>query len=247
MPRGLAVLLSWTGARSKHLRAHEEIWHRIGFETTTVMMSIDRTFFPKRKTDLDSVVLRVRREIEGRERDGSMLACHAFSNGGAMMMMTLLDEMPTLNFDVAVYDSTPSRWIHPSAAPFVIAHAGLSPRDAQRTVARHVPHAITATIRSAFAHPEPPFGNFRLLRNPRLNLPRPELFVYSEIDRIISAAAVEDFASHRESLGCDVRRLRFQDTPHCAHYRGHQDAYASAVEALVCDAERNRDTERARL
>ena len=221
-------------------------------------MSIDMSFFPARKTGLPDVVERLAMEMEEHYREkkkSEIVVFHTFSNGGVMLMVSLLKRLGGyVKIDGCVYDSCPSKWISPIAAPVVIASAGLSRHDAAIKIAEHMPHAILSTAMSPFVDPEPPFGDFPLIRDTAINAPRKELIVFSDADKIIRAEAVEDFATCRANQGSDIRKLRFLDSAHCGHLRKYPDKYVAAIEEFVsgcekraCDVSKGADPAKSRL
>lgn len=208
-------------------------------------MSIDMTFFPESRTNFRDVVDQLATEIEDhsrRKEANEILVFHTFSNGGTMLMVSLLKRLgEAVVVDGAIYDSCPSKWISPIAAPVVIAAASSSQHEAAIKIAEHMPHALVSTAISPFVKSEPPFGDFPLVHDASINKPRPELFIFSDADKIINSEAVENFAARRAAQGSDVRKLRFLDSSHCGHLRKHPIQYVAAVEELVSRSKSRKD------
>eukprot|EP00966_Prymnesium_polylepis_P277044 6400743-Prymnesium_polylepis.1 len=101
-----------------------------------------------------------------------------------------------LRFDGAVFDSAPSRRIMPIAAPIVVSASG----GGLREIARYVPYGIAAQLAAPALGVARPLGAFQELRDPTINIPRPELFVCSDGDTLVPRASIEDFARHRAEL-----------------------------------------------
>ena len=241
--RGLALLLGWTGGSPRHVRKHAEIWHALGWRTACCAMSFDMTFEPHDRSELPAAVDALLQAVDGETGGrGRPVVPHVFSNGGALLMLSLLHAAESASIDLpfaaAVYDSAPSR-LTPAmlalAAPYVI---GLSTQIqlpqraalAARHTARAIASTLLATARGGFA---PPLGLFPRLRDPRFNVPRPELFVCSRSDALVDLAHVADFADARRAVGADVTLCEMDGSAHVAHYRAHPRRYTDAVAALV--------------
>ena len=237
---GLALLLGWTGGHLRHVMKHASLWHRVGMRTAGCEMSVDKTFLPRERTGISAVVSQLLEVIEG-ERSSSrprLIVPHMFSNGGVLLMLSLLDAAHEagvpLHFDGAVFDSSPSRSVHPLAVPFVIGTGGGTVAERAALTAHHLPHALAATLRSPVSGIAPPLGLFPNLRDPGANPPRKaELFIYSRADRLIPAGAVQEFAEARRTLGVAVSTCEMDGTAHCMHFRGHPQRYQDAVAAFM--------------
>lgn len=232
--RGLAVLCGWGGGRLHHVQKHAVLWHRIGWRTATVCMDMDMTFFPARWTRVPAVAREVMEACDEHRasRPDSLIASHAFSNGGMLMQLALMQD-DAVTFDGSVYDSGPSySWIPlPLGAPMVLTVSGLPVSEIARGLARHVPYAILATLAFPFVALPPPLGRFPSLFSASTNAPRPELFVYGQADYVIPPSHIESFIRKRQDHGADVHVLGpLPNSPHCSHLRMHREAYAQALE-----------------
>ena len=236
--RGLAVLCGWGGSSLRNVSKYEPLWHRLGWRTVTAAMSLDMVFYPSRWTTVGAVTDAIARECRSQRSshgpDARVIA-HAFSNGGALLKLSLLDQ-GDLFFDGTLYDSAPSRQgiPLPAGAPFVIAASGNTTSRIGMDVARHLPYALAASMAYPFVELPSPIGLFPRLFTTHGNSPRPELFVYGDKDFLIPPSHVEDFMALRKSQGCEVDVLGpLVDSPHCGHLRAHPEQYAAAVESFV--------------
>lgn len=73
-------------------------------------MSVDETFFPSTKTNIEEKIHEIGSLVSQYE-DGIVVS-HAFSNGGAMLMQSVL-KYTDAKFAASVFDSAPSSWISP--------------------------------------------------------------------------------------------------------------------------------------
>jgi len=245
--RHLAVLCGWGGGKLKNVHKYASFWHRLGWRTATVEMTMDMTFFPASQTaaaDVARSIARECREQRVAHGDEARIVAHSFSNGGTFMKLAVLEE-GGVSFDGAVYDSAPSlstRFL-PLGAPFVIASSGGSFGARLREATRHLPYALAATVAAPWSDRPPPLGLFRKLFSAETNVPRPELFVYSADDALIPSHMVERFIERRRMHGsAPVQVLGpLACSPHCSHGKTHPLDYAAAVArfaAVVVEAPR---------
>ena len=145
--RGLAVLCGWGGSTLKNVCKYASVWHKLGWRTATAAMSIDMTFLPGSWTPANEVARTLAKECRlHRERHGpdALIASHALSNGGVMLMLSVLEEASSdepVHFDGAVYDSAPSskHLPLPMGAPLIIISAGLPAAETAKSRALQVP------------------------------------------------------------------------------------------------------------
>lgn len=239
--RHLALLLGWTGGSLRHLRKHEVLWHELGYRTISAANTFDMTFMPEQVTCIRKVASQILDRIEdhrARVHQRSIVCAHSFSNGGMLLFLTMLAEarqrQPSIYIDAAVYDSAPSRRIDPIAAPLVICMSGAPfVSQALPQLLRITPYSILAQLASPFVGVARPIGAFAEVRDPVINAPRPELFVFSDADWLVGPAGVIDFAAHREACGSRVELLHLKTSPHVGHYRAFPKEYTAAVSKLL--------------
>lgn len=232
--RGLAVLFGWSGSSLRNVQKYAAVWHKLGWRTATAAMSIDMTFFPGSWTPANEIASALAEECrDHRERIGSdaLVASHAFSNGGAMLMLSVLEEAAE-KFDGAIYDSAPSyngRLLE-AGAPVIIMSSGLPKAEQAKKLLVHTPYCLAACLLHQFRQAPAPIGLFPKLFGAETNPPRPELFIYGDKDFLIPPAQVEKFIGLRESQGCAVRSLpRLAGSPHVGHLRSYPKEYEDAV------------------
>ncbi len=235
--RGLAVICGWSGSALKNVCKYASVWHKLGWRTATAAMSIDMTFYPGSWTLANDVARTLAEECRShrRRRPDALIASHALSNGGTLMMLSVLEEVSSeepIRFDGAVYDSAPSSkgMILPAGAPAIVLSAGLPAATAVKQLARHVPHSLLTTLLYPVRTPPPPIGLFPKLFDVDTNPPRPELFIYGQTDRLIPPGHVEAFISLRKSQGSVVQTTgRLVNSPHVSHLRTYPDEYEQAL------------------
>lgn len=242
--RGLALMCGWGGGSLKHVSKYAQLWHKNGWRTAAAAMSIDMTFFPASWTEMKDVVETIANESRRHcaSRPDALIACHAFSNAGVLMMLSVLEDAAgnAVRLDGAVYDSAPSRkgLVLPAGAPLVIASSGLPPSEAAFKLAVHTPHALAATLAFPFRQPPPPIGLFPKLFDAVTNAPRTELFIYGDQDRIIPPNHVEAFINLRAAQGSTILSPGCLRSGHVNHLRTNADTYAAALTDFTSMLER---------
>ncbi|KAL1503137.1 hypothetical protein AB1Y20_011199 [Prymnesium parvum] len=239
--RRTALLLGWTGGSMRHLRKYEALWHGFGFQTVAATSTFDMTFMPERCSAIRSVARQLMASVDSGRRPPSVVVPHVFSNGGALLMLTMLHEARRRRtlFDAAVFDSAPSAGadMQPIVAPYVVASSGLPAAERWRLLARLVPYSLLAQLAVPLVGVARPLGAIDELRDVRLNPPRPEVYIFSDEDALVPSARVESFAAHRAECGAAVELVRLKDSGHVAHFPAHPDKYTSAIEKLLARLE----------
>ena len=82
-------------------------------------------------------------------------------------------------------------------------------------------------------------SHFDDLYDASVNVPRRELFMYSDADRLVWRSHVEQFVKLRRDQGSIVapQTCNFGETPHVGHFRAHPKVYRAAVSGWVDDIE----------
>lgn len=226
-----AVLLGWTGGRLELVRKHEAIWHELGFATLTATSSIADTFLPPSRSNLEATAAAVAAAVA--DFGGDAVVPHVFSNGGVVLYVEALARAAA-PFPVAgvVFDSAPSPVgnVRPIAAPVVVASAGLDAAATLRELAAHVPYALLAELRRPWAGMPAPLKHRSALTD---LAPTPELYVFSDGDRLVRPAGIRAHAAARARRGCAVTLAELPGSPHCGHLRAHPGAYRDAVARFV--------------
>ena len=61
----------------------------------------------------------------------------------------------------------------------------------------------------------------------------PYLFIYSAADDVVSPSDVEEVAASKSNSGCDVTKIRYEDSGHVGHLAAHGESYVAAVNAFL--------------
>lgn len=103
----MAVICGWGGGKLKNVHKYAALWHRLGWRTVTIEMTIDMTFYPSTWTPVGSIAQTIAWECRQQRSShpDARIVSHAFSNGGTFMKLMIMDEASDPNFfDGTVYD-----------------------------------------------------------------------------------------------------------------------------------------------
>ena len=228
--RRAVMMLGWTGSKLRHVRKHEGCWPP-GTAAISENVTIDETFARNGRAALREKARRVVAEAWATE--APKLYAHVFSNGGCLLLLEVLAQLEPTHLDGVVYDSAPSPTISPVAGPLIAWLSGGSTMW-ERLV------KVYLTLWPAFlafpgrmAHMVHFNGLFDVSVNvphASVNVPRRELFMYSDGDRIVWSNHVDQFVRRRRDQGAVVETETFgKDSPHVGHFRTHPGAYRAAV------------------
>ena len=231
--RRAVMLLGWSGSKLRHVRKHEACWPS-GTAVFAENVTIEDTFSRGGRQALREKARRL--VAEAKATKAPRLYAHIFSNGGCMLLLEVLSELEPLRLDGVVYDSAPSQegTIRPIAGPVI---AWLSASRLRERLA-----AVWSTLWPAllaFPVRKAHLSHFDDLYDASVNVPRRELFMYSDADRLVWRSHVEQFVKLRRDQGSIVapQTCNFGETPHVGHFRAHPKVYRAAVSGWVDDIE----------
>ena len=222
-PARAVMLLGWSGSKLRHVRKHEGCWPS-GTVAVSENVTIDDTFSPNGRAALREKARRL--VAEARATNAPKLYAHIFSNGGSMLLLEVLSELEPLRLDGVVYDSAPSAegTIRPIAGPVIAYLSGGTLRERLAAVWSTLwPALLAFPVRKAH------LAFFDGLYDASVNLPRRELFMYSDGDRLVWRSHVEQFVARRRDQGAIVETRNFGRTPHVGHFRAQPDTYRETL------------------
>ena len=221
--RRAVMLLGWSGSKLRHVRKHEACWPS-GTAVFTENVTIEDTFARSGRAALREKARRL--VAEARATNAPKLYAHIFSNGGSMLLLEVLSELEPLRLDGVVYDSAPSAegTIRPVAGPVIAYLSGVTLRERLAAVWSTLwPALLAFPVRKAH------LAFFDGLYDASVNVPRRELFMYSDGDRLVWRSHVEQFVGRRRDQGSIVETHNFGRTPHVGHFRAEPDTYRETL------------------
>jgi len=221
------MLLGWSGSKLRHVRKHEACWPS-GTAVFAENVTIEDTFARSGRQTLREKARRL--VAEARATNAPKLYAHIFSNGGSMLLLEVLSELEPLRLDGVIYDSAPSAegTIRPVAGPVIAYLSGGTLRERLAAVWSTLwPALLAFPVRKAH------LAFFDGLYDASINVPRRELFMYSDGDRLVWRSHVEQFVARRRDQGSIVETRNFGASPHVGHFRTQPDTYRETVAQWV--------------
>jgi hypothetical protein len=241
----LVILFGWAGAQDRYLAKYTKYYEEKGFASVsyTVPIAEVRSFSCYRRFALDVYEKVLDQEIT------SPIFFHLFSMNGCSLftaLWNLLDTVPNGNsirslVKGIIFDSSPANvmpWQAANAISFATlppsAYSGLS-RNTYRLLLTGIfsVHRAIIYLRSKFEQDlyEQNYAYFRLLKIP--DLPKNQLYLYSQADDICSDHSIEEFLSAQKDRSCRVESKCWENSLHCQHYRQHPEEYADLSVSFI--------------
>ena len=225
--RRAVMLLGWSGSKLRHVRKHEACWPS-GTAVFAENVTIEDTFARSGRAALREKARRL--VAEAKATKAPRLYAHIFSNGGSMLLLEVLSELEPLRLDGVIYDSAPSAegTIRPIAGPVIAYLSGGTLREQLAAVLSTLwPALLAFPVRKAH------LAFFDGLYDASVNVPRRELFMYSDGDRLVWRSHVENVVKLRRDQGSIVETHNFGASPHVGHFRAQPDTYRETVAQWV--------------
>lgn len=225
----VVVILSWMGARHKHLAKYRQFYEDLGYEVHCVFNDLRTAIFPPASR---AQAKRIERFIDGQPA-GRPVIVHAFSIGTGIYGI-LLDSLrhEKEKFDMfcgrvagVVFDSGP---------------APIFPKDVAKglntvfpIISKKLWEPLASTL-FALTRARLVYGRSEdALR--KTQFPVPQLYFYSGDDKVIPNLkhAVDDFVEKNKQRGLEVYKTFWEKSVHAAHLRVHPDEYVNNLSAFL--------------
>ncbi|UPK95652.1 hypothetical protein LCI18_006587 [Fusarium solani-melongenae] len=242
----LIIVAAWTNAFDGHIAKYIEKYKTL-YPSSPILLvkSTSKLFFnpPLLRKAVEPMVPAVKACLPADPSSSSSnpsLLIHMLSNGGSSSISTLYDayavsagenEDPHLPPHVTICDSCPGEASASGLVAFV--QVGLS--SVQRLVATPFIYLVGVVWISAIAVglTKDWIAVWRKAHNDKENKNPHEIrrtYIYSERDTMVDYKVIEAHAAEAEKLGFQVRREKFDGSPHVAHARHDEARYWGAVE-----------------
>lgn len=256
-PEPVVYLLGWAGALDKHLSKYSKIYENTGCITIRYTAPAEYIFFSPEK--INPLAKKLLDLIEEMSLEANPVFFHIFSNNGATVYQYMAENIRNnpnyqsiqANIRGHIFDSSPGRrtcasfvkatsavlggshWLVRLLAPYLLLIFVLAKALTRRVVGLMVNGSGDAT--------EGELGVYDYILKKDNGFGQPQLFLYSKADDVILDRDVEEIATAREKIGCDVTKICYDDSPHVQHFRTYRESYVSAVSSFVAKALRNED------
>ena len=254
--RPVVLLCGWLGASPRSLRRFERLYKHLGFDTISriappesVVAAVTRRPFGANddddvgaNTELDRLAIGTLQELQ--DCDCSSFFVHLFSNSGCFLWETIRHAMfeagPSINgvdrrvadasglrikLRGVIFDSSPAHYRDLSFLEAALRH--VSPEGERLNAARSVKSIDTEKERQRFFH------FWSGIADDRREIP--QLFLYSNHDRLASAEHIEALIEQRKSTIGEARIFHhnFRDSEHCCHLLRYPETYERNLKSFV--------------
>lgn len=237
----VVLILSWMGARQKHLSKYRKFYEDLGYEVHFIFNDLKTAIFPPASK---AQARRVGKFIED-QPDGRPVFVHAFSIGTGIYGL-LLD---SLRHERERFDSLRQRV---TGVVFDSGPAPIFPKDVAKglhTVCPMISKKCWEPIASLFFYLTKArtfYGRSEdALR--KTQFPVPQLYFYSGDDKVISnlQGAVEEFIEKNKQRGVEVYNKFWENSVHASHLKVHPDEYLANLSIFLnrCMEVRNANTQ----
>ncbi|KAJ7163874.1 hypothetical protein C8R43DRAFT_1086263 [Mycena crocata] len=246
----VVLLFGWMAAKRSHLHKYTAMYRQIYPNATIVLIRSHLSYFCTSASGLDARFKPVIEALDALEcfSNQQRILTHSFSNGGSFHILALAPMLRSKVVDTQT-PPAPSAWIIDSSpggdAISKVQLALTSPikNVLLKVLAKFLARLVLtflAVLNLILRRPSPIQVMMRGIRNPSvlpwINSRSPRLYIYSKADEMVPWVDIEAHAATSAADGLDVRRLRFDDSPHVAHARTHPEKYWTAVKGLWSDA-----------
>ncbi|KAL3867876.1 hypothetical protein ACJMK2_040722 [Sinanodonta woodiana] len=235
----VVLLLGWLGCEEKHLAKYSDIYEKRGCITIRYIAPKEITFF---KTELlPAVASKLLDLLQDYSLEDNPIFFHIFSNNGSYVYTNILkvlhedkeQKLAKLQVKGVMFDSAPGqRRLHQAARAFAI----FAPSNFMMKILMVIGvymYLFWTGLKCMFIklyNPkslmDSPHYVYENLLNDSYHWP--QLYLYSEADKIIPYQDIDKMIEYRRSLGVRVDSVRWNDTAHVSHLMVHREAYMQA-------------------
>ena len=233
--RPAALILGFGGAKPKHIEKYVELYHKQGIGAISYTGTNFWDDIPAPSEGLPFAPL-----FHHPQHRKRALILHVASMNGFRQLLRLYRYLDgegetTHRFMGGVFDSCPA-----TLTTKLLAY-GRAVCDIGRNNdphgLRYLPQALWTTAKySLLKHMNPNKLNelqmyYYVTR--WVMLPHNQLFIYSEVDKLINYRDVEEFADRQKGKGNCVKLEKFPNSPHVQHIRSDPQRYEKTVRELI--------------
>ncbi|KAF5817683.1 putative alpha/Beta hydrolase [Helianthus annuus] len=247
--KGIVVVFAWMSSQDKHLNNYIDLYSSFGWDSLVCHSQFLNLFFPDKATTLAMDILNeLVKELKKRP---CPVVFASFSGGPKACMYKALQIMDSKyeshgNLDEyrlvrdclsgLIFDSSPVDFTSDLGTRFVLDPSILKlsrPPKIATLIANGISSSLDALFLTRF---ESQRAEYWQTLYASVGMGAPYLILCSENDNLAPYQIICNFAQRLESLGGDVKLVKWTSSPHVGHYRLHPDEYKSAVTELLTKA-----------
>ncbi|GAB2291393.1 hypothetical protein Dimus_025650 [Dionaea muscipula] len=243
---GIVVIFAWMSSEEKHVKKYVDLYYSLGWISLVCHPQFLNIFFPDKATLLALEVLNVLvKELKVRpcpvvfaSFSGGPKACMyrvlQIIDGNCTGQRNLEDYRIVRDCTVGhIYDSCPAELTFDLVARFVL-HPSILGMSNPPRLATWVVNSIVSGFDTLFHSKfESQVAEYWQTLYSSVSMGAPYLVLCSEDDDLASCQIICNFAQRVQELGGDVCLVKWNSSPHVAHYQHHPVEYKAAVAALL--------------
>ncbi|XP_054790117.1 uncharacterized protein LOC129299088 [Prosopis cineraria] len=242
---GIVVVFAWMSSDERHLNKYVDLYSSIGWNSLICHSQFLNMFFPEKATSLAANILNELVKVL-RIRPCPIVFA-SFSGGAKACMFEVLQiiegkceghnkvdyQLVRDSISGYIYDSSPVDFTSDLGARFLLHPSVLKmshpPRFAS-WIANGIASGLDALFLSRF---ESQRAEYWQTLYSTIRMQAPYLIFCSENDDLAHFQVISNFVQRLKDLGCDVKMVKWDTSPHVGHYRHHPIDYKAAVTEIL--------------
>lgn len=247
--KGIVVVFAWMSSQDKHMKNYVDLYSSLGWDSLVCHSQFLNLFFPDKATALALDLLNeLNKELKERP---CPVVFASFSGGPKACMYKVLQIIDSKceshrNLDGYqlvkdclsghIFDSCPVDFTSDLGTRFVL-HPSILKLSKPPIIATWIANGISSTLDAFFLNKwESQRAEYWQTLYSTIAIGAPYLILCSENDDLAPYQIVSNFAQRLQSLGGNVKFVKWSSSPHVGHYKHHPDEYTDAVTGLLTKA-----------
>lgn len=247
--QGIVVVFAWMSSQDKQLKNYVDLYSSLGWDSLICHSQFLNMFFPDKATMLALDILN--ELLKELKRRPCPVVFASFSGGPKACMykaLQIIDSKREPDRDLNeyqlvrdclcghIFDSTPVDFTSDLGTRFAL-HPSILKLSQPPTIAKWIANGISSSLDALFLTKfEAQRAEYWQILYSTVGMRAPYLILCSENDDLAPYKIICNFAQRLQSLGGDVKLVKWSNSPHVGHYRHHPEEYKAAVTELLTKA-----------
>jgi hypothetical protein len=241
-PPTLVILCTWVNAAPRHIAKYTDGHSALYPSAAQLVLTTSLTDMivrseSRQQSELAPAIQTIRSIVE-ENRHNARILLHVFSHGGAHKACQLAirwraDMGGALPITALILDSTPGYGTYRRSLDAMV--LSMSPSPVVQAIGIPIAHVCLASVWTvgAITGSQNVVQRLRagLNDNSLFSLQTDRLYLYSKADKMVWWQDIEEHATTAEDLGCEVDKVRFEESPHAGHILEDANKYWDAIES----------------
>ncbi|XP_071686290.1 uncharacterized protein [Rutidosis leptorrhynchoides] len=247
--KGIVVVFAWMSSQDKHLKNYVDLYSSLGWSSLICHSQFLNLFFPDKANMLAFDILN---ELVKELRKRPCPVVFAPFSGGPKACMykalQIIDSKCVSQRDLGeyrlvrdclsghIFDSAPIDFTSDLGTRFAL-HPSVLKLSRPPTIAKWIASGISSSLDGLFLSKfESQRAEYWQTLYSTIGIKAPYLIFCSENDDLAPYQTICNFAQRLQSLGGDVKMVKWSSSPHVGHYQHHREEYKAAVTDLLTKA-----------